>query len=275
MALRGLRDRGPVVAVLAWLFALLAAGCVAGATFTPPPASAPSSVEAGSGAPPADGPPSPSSATPTPTTPAPTTSAPTALAPTPAPRPSCWCPCASASAVYPGVDIARVTLEGGPFFTPATSDPDIRRGRGLVTPAETVVDGVFLDRFQQWDEGAVWWETPLDAPIDAQWIRIDLDGPWTLDAAIVQADNNDTYRLAYRDMATGDWMTLITVPPEYSFGMVTRPDQYDDTARLDFYRTVTTDALRFEAQEGDGMYAVSEIQVFGTRADVSAPSTAP
>jgi hypothetical protein len=272
MAQRRLRDREPVVAVLAWVLALLAAGCVAGATFTPPPAAAPSSVAVASGVP-ADGPPSPF--TPTPTTSTPTTSTPTPPEPTPVPQPSCWCPCASASAAYPGVAIARVTLEGGPFFTRATNDPDIRRGRGLVTPAETVVDGVFLDRFQQWDEGAVWWETPPGAPVDSQWIRVALDGPWTLDGAIVQADNNDAYRLAYRDMVTGDWATLITVPPEYSFGMVTRPDQYDDTARLDFYRTVTTDALRFEASEGDGMYSVSEIQVFGTRAEASTPSPAP
>ncbi len=267
MALRRLRDRGPVVAVLAWMLGLLAAGCVAGATFTPPPTVAPSSVAVASSVP-ADGPPSLSTA-------APTTSTPTPLEPTPVPQPSCWCPCASASAAYPGVDIARVTLEGGPFFTRATNDLDIRRGRGLVSPAESVVDGVFLDRFQQWDEGAVWWETAPGAPVDSQWIRIALDGAWTLEGAIVQADDNDTYRLAYRDMATGDWMTLITVQPEYSFGMVTRPDQYDDTARLDFYRTVTTDALQFEAYEGDGMYAVSEIQVFGTRAEASTPSPAP
>jgi hypothetical protein len=49
----------------------------------------------------------------------------------------------------------------------------------------------------------------------------------------------------------------------YSFGMATRPDPLDDTRRQVLPVIVTTNAIRLEAEFGDGMYSVAEIQVFG------------
>jgi hypothetical protein len=169
-----------------------------------------------------------------------------------------------------------VRLTGKPFFVRANDAADIRRCQGLVVTAETVVDGRFLSANQCWDEGAVWWEeAAADTSWDAgdgsaaadSWIEIELDGSYTLREAIVQADNNDAYLLSYRDLATGDWLPLWTIPPAYSFGMATRPDPLDDAARQALPKIVTTDAVRLEAEFGDGMYSVAEIQVFGERSD--------
>ncbi len=161
----------------------------------------------------------------------------------------------------PRVPVARVSLGGEPFFVRATVDADIRRCSGLVVAASTIADGTFLPLGQCWDEGAVWWETPV---MTDRWIELELARRYRLDAAIVQADNNDAYRLSYRDQATGKWLPFWTVPPSsVSPGMVTRPDPADDAIRQVLAKAVTTDAVRLEADSGDGMYAVSEIQLFG------------
>jgi hypothetical protein len=119
-----------------------------------------------------------------------------------------------------------------------------------------------------WDEGAVWWEDGALGVAAGGWIEVQLAGTWRIDAAIVQADDNDAYLLFYRDLATGTWKPLGPVPVAGGGGMQTRPNPADNTERMTLARPVTTDALRFEATEGDLMYSVSEIQAFGI------PSTA-
>jgi hypothetical protein len=172
--------------------------------------------------------------------------------------------------------VAGVKLTGEPFFVRATDEPDIRRCQGLVVAAETVTDGLFLSAQQCWDEGAVWWEEATAATsweagdgsaAADRWIEIELAGTYTLREAIVQADNNDAYLLSYRDLKTGDWQPLWTVPPAYSFGMATRPDPLDDARRQTLPKIVSTSAVRLEAEFGDGMYSVSEIQLFGEPSD--------
>ena len=190
------------------------------------------------------------------------------------------CPCScppspsgstSTASLSPAVPVAHVALVGKPFFVRATSDADIRRCQGLVVSAETVADGKFLSPNQCWDEGAVWWEDPTAwsgkmAAAHDRWIELELAGVYRLDGAIVQADNNDAYLMTYRDPTTHQWLPLWTVPPAYSFGMATRPNPADDTQRQTLPTTVTTDAVRVEAEFGDGMYSVSEIQLFGVPA---------
>jgi len=210
------------------------------------------------------------------TTPGPPSTSPPSASPAavPAANGEC-CPCASAAPTSPAspgapaVPVAKVTLGGQPFFVRASEEEDIRRCAGLVVAAEIVTDGLFLSAQQCWDEGAVWWEDPtawesgeLSAAAD-RWIEIELDGRYTLREAVVQADNNDAYLLSYRDLESATWLPLWTVPPAYSFGMATRPDPLDDAARQTLPLIVTTDAVRLEAGFGDGMYSVSEIQLFG------------
>lgn len=203
-------------------------------------------------------------------TPMPTAS----MAAAPATNDDCHCPCASPSSSQSGtIPVVSVKLAGLPFFVRATDEPDIRRCQGLVVAADTLADGRFLSPSQCWDEGAVWWEDAtawqsgeLSAAED-RWIEIELAGTYTLNAAIVQADNNDAYLMSYRDLETGAWLPLWTVPPAYSFGMATRPDPLDDANRQTLPKIVTTNAVRLEAEFGDGMYSVSEIQVFGEPSD--------
>jgi hypothetical protein len=163
----------------------------------------------------------------------------------------------------PWVRAAKVTLHGGPFFTrvagvadePWTSTPP-------AAPA-TVADGFFLPECQGWTEGTVWWEETADDRSSRAWIEIDLGGAYVLDAAVVQADVNDEYRLSYRDPETADWVPLWSVPLGEAGGMATRPQQGDASVRWSLGRPVVTGALRFEATGGDAQYSVSEIAVFG------------
>ena len=166
------------------------------------------------------------------------------------------------------VPVSAVTLAGEPFFVRATDEADIRRCSGLVVDVDTVVDGEFLPESQCWDEGAVWWEDPAAfetggaSATKDRWIELDLGNVYVLEGVIVQADDNDAYLLSYRDPDSGAWSALWMVPPAYTFGMTTRPVQ-DDRTLMQALPGVVADAVRFEAESGDGMYSVSEIQLFG------------
>lgn len=125
----------------------------------------------------------------------------------------------------------------------------------------TLVDGMYLPRGRQWQTGTVWWNGLAPA------IQIDLLGTYALNAASVQADDNDAYTLLYRDIATDTWRVWWDVPNYDSFGngMQTRPNPADDSARFSLPE-ITTDALRFVAARGDNSYSVSEIQAFAVPA---------
>ena len=163
----------------------------------------------------------------------------------------------------PRIPIVAVNLHGAPFMERGPGVEEFKWGCGFVVEPETLPDlAALFPRSQYWDEGAVWWDTN-----DGQerWISIlYLGGVFTIDAAIVQADDNDSYLLSYRDLGTGEWVPLWQVPPSYAFGMQTRPNAADGSARQGFDALVLTDRLRFEADWGDNLYLVSEIQVFGT-----------
>ncbi len=169
----------------------------------------------------------------------------------------------------PLIAVSEVNLVGEAFFERATDETDVRRCSGVIVEPATVADGRFLSESQCWDEGAVWWE-------DATRLheRRDECHPGPLGRApargLVPARRGHRagrrqrrLLLSYRDPETGSWLPLWTVPPACSFGMATRPVPGDTSARQVLPIIVTTDALRFEAEFGDGMYSVSEIQLFG------------
>jgi len=166
----------------------------------------------------------------------------------------------------PWIRAAKVTLRGGPFFTRV---PGVADGPWSSTPPAapaTVADGLFLPECQLWTDGTVWWEETTADPASRAWVEIDLGGPFALDAAVVQADVNDEYRLSYRDPKTAEWAPLWDVPLGEAGGLATRPHQGDASVRWPLGRPVVTDALRFEATSGDAQYSVSEIAVFGVPA---------
>lgn len=143
---------------------------------------------------------------------------------------------------------ADVTLHGT-FFTDGW-------GAGLTVDGATVVDGVFFPLWHQWDQGPVWWSG------SDPWIEIDMGGPQTISGLIVQADNNDEYRVSAWDAGSSSWTSIWELPIEYNWGVFTRPNKNDDTEVFWLGSSITTDRLRIEGYGGDSLYAVSEVQAF-------------
>lgn len=182
---------------------------------------------------------------------------------------------AESAVVYNVAQGKTVTLNGT-FFTDGfwggdvPTDPQER--------AATLVDGRFLERGHAWDQGTVWWNSNSAGGANNA-IVIDLGGLFTIESLVVQADDNPGYLLEYRDSA-GAWRTAWDVPDydtydDHSWGMMTRPDPNDDTARYRLPSAILADALRFRAESPsyDWLFSVSEIQAYGTSAPVPEPST--
>jgi hypothetical protein len=151
---------------------------------------------------------------------------------------------------------ADVTLNGS-FFTGGWPD-----GLGYVSPAGTVVDGVFLPRSTRWDQGAVWWDARDGGQRS---IEIKLDSISLIESLIVQADDNDSYEVFYRNLTTNTWDLAWDVPIVGGWGMQTRPDPTDDTARYMLPSAIQTDALLVmgDLRNSDQLFSVSEVQAYG------------
>lgn len=160
--------------------------------------------------------------------------------------------CASGAMAINVAYNATVVLDGT-FFTGGW-------GSGTTVEGETIVNGVFLPENTQWDQGPVWWDAHT---VSDQTITLNLDGLYDIDSFIVQADNNDTYRLEYLNNGSMEW---IDIPSLSGYGMMTRPEVF-------LTDTITTSALKFTATGGDDYYAVSEIQAFGQASAIPEPST--
>lgn len=125
--------------------------------------------------------------------------------------------------------------------------------------ASSLTDGLFVPEQQQWNKDSLWWNGRKNP---ANEIYVDLGGLFRIDNFVVQADNNDVYRIDYKT-ASGDWLTAHTVNSVASWGLVTRA--------IDLDTSVWANALRFVAISGDSFHAVTEIQAFGV-VDVPEPS---
>ncbi len=125
--------------------------------------------------------------------------------------------------------------------------------------ASSLTDGVFVPEQQQWNKDSLWWNGHKNP---ANEIYIDLGGLFRIDNFVVQADNNDVYRIDYKTNS-GDWLTAHTVNSVASWGLVTRD--------IDLDSSIWGNALRFVAISGDAFHAVTEIQAFGV-VDVPEPS---
>jgi len=158
-----------------------------------------------------------------------------------------------------------VSLEDGAFFTAGW-------GGGQTANSQTVVDGVFFPKNRQWDQGPVWWD---DRDGVANHVVIDLNGTFTLESFIIQADDNDAYLLEHWDSGSATWQTTWNVANynHTGWGMQTRPNVYNNLERHVLGSTVTTDALRFSGNLGnsDRLFSVSEIQAFGYAAPTPVP----
>lgn len=121
---------------------------------------------------------------------------------------------------------------------------------------KSVIDGTFRPEFTQWNAGSWWWDQDASVNPIALVITITLNQSYTIDSFVVQADDNDTYRLEYWNGAA--WQLAWDIPTQPSFGLVQRSSG--------LLAPITTNQLRFTATGGDNYYAVSEIQAFGVAA---------
>lgn len=152
---------------------------------------------------------------------------------------------------------ATVSLNGDAFFTAGW-------GGGQIVAPSTVVDGVFLPRGTQWDQGAVWWDQNDGRKGE---IIIDLGEPCVIESLTVQADDNDAYIVRYE--APGGGKKLAWNVPNYDIfgtGMQTRPDPADDTAVHQLQGDIVATKLFVRAApnaSNDRFFSVSEVQAFG------------
>lgn len=130
-------------------------------------------------------------------------------------------------------------------------------GEGLTTDFSSVTDGVFFQDWQQWDQGAVWWdEVGVPDNKDASLTVYLGPKPCKIGQIRVQVDNNDDYIVTWKDEILGD--RQVKVIPERYTGLapaVTIP------------LTAITNSFTIAHDPngaGDGWYSVSEFQALGT-----------
>ncbi len=122
----------------------------------------------------------------------------------------------------------------------------------------TVVDGTFEPENQQWNNGSWWWDEDLSVNPDIgsyskpMGVDITLNAAYTVNRLVMQADDNDSYRVEYWDGSA--WLLAWDVPAVNTFGLVTR-----DSGLLS---PITTDKFRLYATGGDLYYSISEFQAF-------------
>lgn len=114
------------------------------------------------------------------------------------------------------------------------------------------------------DRGTVWWDS---ISTSGQYIRIDLQAAAVIESLIVQADDNDAYRVYYLDAESLTWKLAWDVPncDTYGWGMQTRPNPADDMETHSLDHAITTNALKIEGVlvDSDRQFAVSEVQAYG------------
>jgi hypothetical protein len=138
-----------------------------------------------------------------------------------------------------------------------------RRDLSLVSDASsgaalsTLTDGVFRPAGTQWQNGTVWRGNVTSN------FQIDFAETSEVMGAVVQGDNNDTYRMWCRDIVTGNYVDLWTIDPVGGAGMRTRPNQADNGQIFSFDTSVLTDSIRIGAIDGDNAYSPSEVQACG------------
>ena len=155
---------------------------------------------------------------------------------------------AAASHAFAGAGVQNLALG---------QDVSLVAGSANGASLSTLTDGLFLPAGTQWQSGTVWW-SGLSSRFE-----IDLGGTVEVMGAVVQADNNDTYRMWYRDLATGDYVDLWTVAATGGAGMRTRPNPGNNGEIFYFDTSVLTDSIRIGAIGGDNAYSLSEVQVWG------------
>jgi hypothetical protein len=149
---------------------------------------------------------------------------------------------------------------------PAAAQTNVALGRPVTLAAGsvsgvglgTLTDGNFVPDLQWWQTGSVWWTgtTPV--------LEIDLGGTFNVSGITSQVDNNDTYRITFRNPTTLLFGNAFDFSPPDFTGLRTYPNPSNNSQVGALPATVLADRIRFQAISGDGAYSTTEIQVFGT-----------
>ncbi len=153
---------------------------------------------------------------------------------------------------------ADVEIHGGPFFTGGWLPPR----QGYEVEIDTIIDEVFFPSGRQWNRGPVWWDS---TDWEDRFITLTLDGIFEIESFIIQADNNDQYKLYYWNLDSENWELVWHLPTKGSWVMYTRPNPNDNTERYMLPENIITNALKFEGDmdNSDRLFSVSEIQAYG------------
>lgn len=130
----------------------------------------------------------------------------------------------------------------------------------------TITDGVFLPKSTDWrsEANTVWWTGYYNSGVSFQ---VDLGRTFNITGLIVQADDNDKYKLLYYDKNSLSWKLLWDIPmvsDSAGGGMQIRPNAYNNSTQYILPSPIETSLLKYVATSGDDAYAISEIQVFGS-----------
>ncbi|NTU53473.1 MAG: PEP-CTERM sorting domain-containing protein [Chlorobiaceae bacterium] len=111
------------------------------------------------------------------------------------------------------------------------------------------------------DEGT-WWASSTNVYWNgtAPFFTLEFDSVYTLVDLLVQVDNNDDYLIQY-SLNGADWVGLYTIPG--SAGNINGGMDTFIPSEINF-SPVNARYIRLSALDGDNMYAISEVQAFGT-----------
>lgn len=155
-----------------------------------------------------------------------------------------------------------VALGGAAFGNSAGWDPSWGSASPLALPS-SLTDGLFLQTGQQWNVDTVFWTGATSDAADT--VTVSLGQAARITGITLQGDNNDTYAVDYLDLS-GTWHSLASLIPSSTVG------HGMGMASISFAEVSAT-GFKVHAASGDGFYALSEFQAFGTTAAVPEPES--
>ncbi len=128
-----------------------------------------------------------------------------------------------------------------------------------------MTDGIFPDEMTQWSKESTWWTGT------GPQYTFYFDSTYYLSDITLSVDNNDDYLIEYTTDGI-DWHTLFTIDEndgeitetQGGFDILSSIAGDDEYLSVLDFETVVAKAVRVSATDGDGNYAINEIQTFGT-----------
>jgi hypothetical protein len=165
----------------------------------------------------------------------------------------------AAGVLFAGLAASPAFATNIALFAPVTvSDPSGLLGQnagwggGILADPSTITQGDWLPIGTQWNTNTVYWSGSIaNSPV----ITINLGSLYNISSINLEADNNDTYRIAYQGQ-NNIWTVLADINPNRSWGL--------DMGSISGLNNVFAKALSISAIDGDGQYAVARLEAIGT-----------